>query len=53
MDFVRAGFTSIQNHVRESLDISEKRNIIASMIAGLLVSSSALQFPNYVELVYL
>lgn len=38
MDFIRNGVTSLQNHIRESLDISEKRNIIASMIAGLLVS---------------
>ena len=38
MDYIQAGITSLQNHVRESLDISEKRNILASMISGLLVS---------------
>lgn len=38
MDYIQAGVSSLQNHVRESLDISEKRNVMASMLAGLLVS---------------
>uniref|UniRef100_A0A6G1S775 Transmembrane protein 50A n=1 Tax=Aceria tosichella TaxID=561515 RepID=A0A6G1S775_9ACAR len=39
MEFVNAGITSLQRHVRESLDISEKRNIIASMAAGIFFFS--------------
>lgn len=42
MDYIQAGITSLQSHIRESLDISEKRNIFASMISGLLVSSFAM-----------
>lgn len=38
MDYLRAGITSVQTHLRETLDVSEKRNIIASMVSGLLVS---------------
>lgn len=38
MEYIQAGITSLQNHVRESLDVSEKRNILASLVAGLLVS---------------
>lgn len=38
MDYIRAGITSLQNHIRESLDVSEKRNVLASLAAGLLVS---------------
>lgn len=38
MDFVQRGVTSLRTHIRESLDISEKRNILASIVAGLLVS---------------
>lgn len=39
MDIFRAAWTSLQTHVRDALDISEKRNIIASIIAGLLFFS--------------
>lgn len=42
MDQIRAGITSLQDRVRESLDITEKRNIFASMTAGLLVSKKTL-----------
>lgn len=38
MDYVQAGINSVRDHIRESLDVSEKRNILASMAAGLLVS---------------
>lgn len=40
MEYIQAGVDSLRNHIRESLDVSEKRNIFASMVAGLLVSSS-------------
>lgn len=46
MDFINAGFASLQSHVRESLDVSEKRNIIASMFAGILVSMNNLEPVN-------
>lgn len=46
MDFLQSGFSSLQNQVRDSLNISEKRNIIASMIAGLFVSIKNKLFVN-------
>lgn len=38
MEHVRAGVSSLQSHIRDSLDVSEKRNLFASMMAGLFVS---------------
>lgn len=38
MDTIQSGWNSFQAHIGEYLDMSEKRNIIASLAAGVLVS---------------
>lgn len=41
MNYIRAAVGSLRTRIRESFDISESRNIIASVVAGLLVSLPA------------
>lgn len=39
MDYIHSGIDSLRRNVRESLDVTEKRNVIASMLAGILFFS--------------
>lgn len=39
MDFIYTGIDSLRTHIRESLDITEKRNVFASILAGILFFS--------------
>lgn len=39
MEYLQSGIDSVRHHIRESLDINEKRNVLASMVAGLLFFS--------------